>query len=152
MHILQIKVEGKDEDYRVSDDESSDVSYGHKNTLDTLEKNLLVTSNDLDSLYHIISPNLEDADIKKLLDQRLNASEDVNIVEQMFKIQIAMFCKSDPSSVVDEELRNELMEIKQSISKQLSEDLNKSIEVISKWSESDQNKKKFLQFILNSCE
>ena len=146
---MEIKVEGKDDDFRGSDVETCDVSYIHK---DTLKKNLLVTSNDLDSLYHIISPNLEDSDIKNLLEQRLNANQDANIVEQMFKIQITIFCKNGPSSVDNEELRNELVEIKQSISEQFSDDLSKSIDVISKWSENDQNKKKFLHFVLNSCE
>ncbi|EGG42050.1 Hypothetical protein Nlim_1065 [Candidatus Nitrosarchaeum limnium SFB1] len=146
---MEIKVEGKDDNVRGSDVKTCDVSYLHK---DTLKKNLLVTSNDLDSLYHIISPNLENSDINSLLEQRLNANQDANIVEQMFKIQIAIFCKNGPFSVDNEELRNELTEIKESISEQFSDDLSKSIDVISKWSENDQNKKKFLDFVLNSCE
>ena len=142
----------KKDEFISFEEKTCDVSYIHGTSPNTLAKNLLVTSNDLDSLYHIISPNLENSDISSLLEQRLNAKQDVNIVEQMFKIQIAVFCKNGPSSVDNEDLRNELMEIKQSVSEQFSNDLSKSIDVISKWSQNDQNKNKFLHFVLNSCE
>ena len=152
MHILQIKAENKESGILSSVDESCDVSYIHSNNPDTLAKNLLVTTNDLDSLYHIISPIIKNIDIKNLLEQRLNANQEVNIVEQMFKIQIAVFSKVGPSAVSNQELRDELVQIKQNISDRFLEDLKKSIEVITKWAENDQNKEKFLHFVLNACE
>jgi len=150
MRILQIRADDKD-GLMPSEDETCDVSYIHVTSPDTLAKNLLVTSNDLDSLYHIIFPDIDNTDIKKLLEQRLSANQDANIVEQMFKIQIAVFCKNGPSSVTNEELCNELVQIKQNIQGQFTEDLKKSIDVISKWSKNDQDKEKFLLFVLNTC-
>jgi hypothetical protein len=119
---------------------------------DSSLENLLITSNDLDTLYHIISEKIEEPDIKNLLEQRLSTNKDVNIVEQMFKIQIAMFCKKGPLAVINDELRDELSQIKQTIAEKFSRDLEDSSDVITKWSENDQNKENFLLYVLNSCE
>ncbi|MCE9652661.1 MAG: hypothetical protein K8Q89_06355 [Nitrosarchaeum sp.] len=119
---------------------------------DSSLENLLITSNDLDTLYHIISEKIEEPDIKNLLEQRLSTNKDVNLVEQMFKIQIAMFCKKGPFAVMSDELRDELSQIKQTIAEKFSSDLENSSDVITKWSENDQNKENFLLSVLNSCE
>ena len=128
---MQIGTTEKDKIFS-AEDRKNDGPYLQIGQKDTFLDNLRISSNDLDTLYHIISENIEKPYIKSLFEQHLNTNESVNIVEQMFKIQIAMFCKKGSSSVNNEELRSKLTQIKQIISEKFASDLNASIDVISK--------------------